>query len=356
MPSAPLHVEPGASQEIPVLTDAAHRAGPDVVMPLLVSVVIEGYNEITLSTSVSDTLLALREQDYPLDRIEVILVTDLSRYRDWSDVADGQLGFHRVAVVPAPPEAGYFEMKNLGAARATGDIIAFVDSDVHPHVGWASAIVRGIASGADAVAGVSTFWTRGRQPIPAAVLEAAASVSWGHIPGRAGAGRTPAAALVAHNFAGRAETIRAMPFGTCYRRNTSNSRLLGDLRGSGRRVDFLAGQRVDHVFAPRWWLVTLHVRVGWEQHVARRIDDTRANRVVRRTSVLEPFIVAGWALAADARAWLRFGRALGHGPAARAARWPLVAAASLCARAAGIVGEFAAMVAPERSRAWAERQ
>jgi len=352
----PPHVELSPPQEIPVLTDPAHYVGADAVLPPLVSVVIEGYNEVTLDTSVSDTLLALRKQNYPLDRIEVILVTDLSRYSHWSDIADGQFGFHRVTVVPAPTEASYFGQKNLGAARATGDIIAFVDSDVQPHVGWASVIVRGIARGADAVAGLSTFSTYGARPMPAALLEAAASVSWGHIPGRAGAGRTPAAGLVAHNFAGRAETIRAMPFGTRYRRNTMNSRLHGGLRRSGQRIDFLSGQRVDHLFSPSWWLVTLHMRVGWEQHVARRIDDTRANRVVRRTSVLEPFIVAGWALAADARAWSRFGRALGYGPAARAARWPLVAVASLCARTAGIVGELAAMVAPERSRAWAERQ
>jgi glycosyltransferase involved in cell wall biosynthesis len=325
-------------------------------MPPLVSVVIEGYNEVTLSTSVTDTLLALREQDYPLDRIEVVLVADQTRYVDWSDIADGQLGFHRVTVVPAPPEVSYFGQKNLGAARATGDIIAFVDSDVRPRAGWVSAIVSGIASGADAVAGLTTFSSRGRRPIPAAVLEAAASVSWGHIPGRADAARTPAAALVAHNFAGRTETISAMPFGIRYKRNTSNTALHFALRRSGRRIDFLAGQRVDHLFSPSWWLVILHMRVGWEQHVARRIDDTPANRVIRRTSVLEPFIVAGWALAADARAWQRFGKALGHGPAARAARWPLVAAASLCARSAGIVGEFAAMVAPRRSRAWAERQ
>ena len=39
-------------------------------MEPLVSVVIEGYNEVALATSISEVLDGLARQDYPLERVE----------------------------------------------------------------------------------------------------------------------------------------------------------------------------------------------------------------------------------------------------------------------------------------------
>lgn len=325
----------------------------------LVSVVVEGFNEVALATSLTDVLEALMAQDYPLECVELILVGDEARYRDWlADYGHGSR-LHGAMAVPVPDGTLYYELKNLGAAQASGEIIAFVDSDVHPDPGWLSAIVRGISRGADVVSGVSAFWSRGRFRPPGPLLEAAASVCWGHTAARqpsSGEGSQPSGGLLAHNVAGRADVIRRIPFRTESGRNCGSSLFFADLKASGARIDFLPDQRVNHSFAPTWFLYPLHLRVGWEEHVTRRITQSRRSRVLRRLGPLEPPVVALIATAADLRAWPLYSRALGHPPRVAVLRFPLVFAASLAARTAGMLGEYAALVMPQRSRAWAEAQ
>ena len=232
-------------------------------------------------------------QDYPLECVELILVGDEARYRDWlADYGHGSR-LHGAMAVPVPDGTLYYELKNLGAAQASGEIIAFVDSDVHPDPGWLSAIVRGISRGADVVSGVSAFWSRGRFRPPGPLLEAAASVCWGHTAARqpsSGEGSQPSGGLLAHNVAGRADVIRRIPFRTESGRNCGSSLFFADLKASGARIDFLPDQRVNHSFAPTWFLYPLHLRVGWEEHVTRRITQSRRSRVLRR---LGPLRAAG---------------------------------------------------------------
>jgi hypothetical protein len=58
--------------------------------------------------------------------------------------------------------AGYYEQKNEGAARAAGDIILFVDSDVVPEDGWLEALIEPLATGAAGiVAGATSVERRG---------------------------------------------------------------------------------------------------------------------------------------------------------------------------------------------------
>lgn len=64
-----------------------------------------------------------------MDRVELILVGSEAQYRDWREMASEERRFRRVVTV----EAGgvlYYELKNRGAARASGEIAAFIDSDV----------------------------------------------------------------------------------------------------------------------------------------------------------------------------------------------------------------------------------
>ncbi len=68
----------------------------------LVSVIVEGYSEVLLPTSVGDSIAGLLEQDYPLGRIELVLIgsTDQQSARR-GGYAAGELPFHRVVTVDA---------------------------------------------------------------------------------------------------------------------------------------------------------------------------------------------------------------------------------------------------------------
>jgi glycosyltransferase involved in cell wall biosynthesis len=323
----------------------------------LVSVVVEGYNELKLAASVTDVLDGLRRQDYPLERVELILVGSEAQYRQWRDLTSGERCFHRVLIVEAEGKL-YYELKNLGAARASGEIVAFIDSDIDPHPGWLSAIVAAIEGGADATAGVSTFRDRSGWRTPRALLHAAASVSFAHVVGRRGGSATfPAAGLLGHNLAGRAETLRSIPFRTRpFARNCSIALLYQDLRAAGARVDLVPGARVEHSFSPGWFVYPFHIRVGWEEYTLRRLSPAMPNGSLRRTGPLEPLLTMLWYVCLDLRAWHRFSRALGQGVVRRWARWPLVLIPSIVARGAGMIGGYAAILFPGRARAWAEAQ
>ena len=68
----------------------------------LVSVVIEGYNEVQLATSMTDVLDGLAKQDYPLDRMELILVgQEEEQYRKWSGLRGEALPFRRLVTLDA---------------------------------------------------------------------------------------------------------------------------------------------------------------------------------------------------------------------------------------------------------------
>lgn len=322
----------------------------------LVSVVIEGYNELQLATSVTEVLDGLAKQDYPLDRIELIMVGSEAQYRDWIQLTAETAPFARVETVEAEG-ALYYKLKNKGAERARGDVIAFIDSDVYPHPSWVSSIVRAMQAGADVTAGVSVFRDRTRRRTPPVLLETAASISFGHVVGEEQDGNGTAAwGIVAHNLALRADVFRAHPFETELGRNAGIGLLHETLRRSGAQIRLVPGQRVEHSFSPGWFLYPFHMRVGWEEYVLRRRRPSDPNRWLMRAGPLEPLVGLPWYVALDARQWFRYSRQLGLGAAGRWGRLPLLLPVSLAARMAGVVGMYGAMLSPDRSRDWAEAQ
>lgn len=100
--------------------------------PPLISVIVSHYRQ---PEQLARTLLALQRQDHPADRLEVIVADDGSPERP--DVPAG-------VVLVRQPDEGFrlAAVRNLGAHRATGDVLVFLDADTSPEPGFLAAITR----------------------------------------------------------------------------------------------------------------------------------------------------------------------------------------------------------------------
>lgn len=95
-------------------------------------------------------LRALAELDYPRDRFEVIVVDDGSGAPPTPQTASLDV------TVLTQPHAGPAAARNMGAARARGEYLAFTDDDCMPETGWLRALAVEAAAGADHVLGGRT--------------------------------------------------------------------------------------------------------------------------------------------------------------------------------------------------------
>ncbi len=126
---------------------------------LTISVIIPVYNE---TERLRTCLSALAEQTYPRDRFEVIVVDNGSRESPQAIV--DRYPFARLAVELTP---GSYAARNYGLKLATGEILAFTDSDCIPSPDWLSAGVAAIeAIGKMAVIGgrINVFAADVNQP------------------------------------------------------------------------------------------------------------------------------------------------------------------------------------------------
>ena len=181
----------------------------------LTCVVIEGYNESKEQGVADDTMAALAGQDYPLDRVHVVLVGSDDQVREWREKFAQGYPFASVVFIEAEG-ASYYELKNRGArAVPEAEVIAFTDSDVRPARRWLSSIVGAIEAGADVSVGLSRFrYGTGCGPDDPLLL-AAALVTFGWIVGRPGADGWPRAqGFLAHSVGFRASVFRDHPYRT----------------------------------------------------------------------------------------------------------------------------------------------
>ena len=98
-------------------------------------------------------MLALTAQIYPADRVEVIIVDNSSMdetedvVRLMSKEAPFPIRYHRKA------DDGPAASRNRGAERATGEILAFTDSDCLPSPGWIRSAIEEFRPGVGLVCG-----------------------------------------------------------------------------------------------------------------------------------------------------------------------------------------------------------
>jgi glycosyltransferase involved in cell wall biosynthesis len=334
----------------------ADPTAPDGRPRPLTCVVIEGYNESKEQGVADDTMAALAGQDYPLDRVHVVLVGSDDQVREWREKFARGSPFASVVFVEAEG-ASYYELKNRGArAVPEAEVIAFTDSDVRPARRWLSSIVGAIEAGADVSAGLSRFRDRAGRGPDDPLLLAAAAVTYGWVVGRPGPdGRPRAQGFLAHNVGFRAGVFHDHPYRTDLGRTCSSDLLFHDLIAGGRRIDLQPEQRAAHYFAWGWWLRTFHYRVGYEVYTQRRESVHDPSRWVARTSVFEPVVTMAWHFLADQPRWFRHARLLGVGPIRRVALFPAVVALSAVARGAEMVGMYSTLLAPRAMRRWAEK-
>ena len=97
-------------------------------------------------------LRALREIDYPRDRLEVIVVDDRGTVR--GAAPPGGLD---VRVVAHREPRGPGAARNTGAEAARGDLLAFTDDDCLPEPGWLRALTAAVAGSSGIAAGGRTL-------------------------------------------------------------------------------------------------------------------------------------------------------------------------------------------------------
>jgi GT2 family glycosyltransferase len=103
-----------------------------------VSVIIPTYNGKAL---LAVCLPSLRDQSYPADRFEVIVVDDAS--------GDGTVGylaakFPEVRVVALAHNSGFIAACNAGVAAARGEILVLLNNDTEAEPGWLAALVAAL--------------------------------------------------------------------------------------------------------------------------------------------------------------------------------------------------------------------
>jgi len=153
------------------------------------------------------TMEAVERQEFPLDRVEVVLVGSADQVRAWQSRAGDPRPFRRLVAVEAG-EATYLGMKNDRARAATGSIIACTDSDVRPQPRWLASIVAAIGGGADVSVGPSPFDGPPPAGPHAPTRLGAASLTWGWTIGpRDAGGRPRVRGFMDHNVALRADVF-----------------------------------------------------------------------------------------------------------------------------------------------------
>lgn len=321
----------------------------------LVSVVVEGYNESRELGTAEATMNALKQQDFPLDRVEVVLVGSLEQAEEWKSLYASGTPFFAVKTV-AIDRANYYELKNRGAEIASGDIIAFTDSDVHPKSTWLPSAVEAIENGADVAVGPSLFRNDTGLNSDNTLMQMAASITWGWILGKNKGGELPQpVGFMDHNVVFRADTFLRHQYRTEFGRICASPLLYRAIANAGGKIALQPKQQVGHYFSWRYWLINLHFRYGYEVFALRRLDKDYPNQWIAKTKILEPLVTMGWHVMLDMRRWFRFSPLLEISSFRRWALLPAVAVMSVVARASEMLGMYATLSAPNAMKQWAEK-
>ena len=189
-----------------------------------VSVVIETKNlELGPKLNLPAVIAGLNQQTYAPGNIEIIVVVDAKNSALSAFVRDSWPDVKLVETT----ETDYYQMKNLGAKVASGDIIVMLDSDCIPCPGWAESFVAQIDVGADAVGGKT------RYPAGEPFSRTFNFFNFGYIQAD---GRGIANSFLPNNVAFKRDVYLRHPFDARLRRSGAARLLCAHLKAHGYRV------------------------------------------------------------------------------------------------------------------------
>jgi GT2 family glycosyltransferase len=126
---------PGSgSSDVPGSGSSESTAGAEGGDPLVSIVIIT----VLGATYLPDCLSSLREQTYPLDRTDVIVVDNGSKEDPSAAVAELYPG---ARVVRSETNIGFSGANNLGARAARGEYVVFINDDTRLHPEWLRELV-----------------------------------------------------------------------------------------------------------------------------------------------------------------------------------------------------------------------
>jgi glycosyltransferase involved in cell wall biosynthesis len=280
---------------------------------LRVSVVVETENERTAhEIGLRQALQALRRQTYPQALTE-ILVVDSGEIPELARLVNALCPGARIVNGAGLRE---YQMKNLGARAATGDVVAFTDSDCEPRPDWVEQIVGSLRTAAPHVVGVQgrTVLRPGRFARQiSALLYGLRTDASGHASRR----------IVADNCAFRRDFLAQVPFDPAQLPTTPETVLYARATGRGLSVVVNDGMRSVHDYpmtdGPRGWLTLFRFFLpraysnGYCMVRARSVtSDLRATWTRWLGPAGPPILVAG-KLLVDLDQIARSDRALGLG-------------------------------------------
>jgi hyaluronan synthase len=119
-----------------------YRPPRDVGLEPSVTIIITAYNE---EDAIYRTVACCYAVDYPRDKLEVIAVDDGSKDRTPAELARAQQTWPDLMVEVFTQNKGKREAMAVGARRASGEILLYVDSDSFPRRDAVRRIVQGFA-------------------------------------------------------------------------------------------------------------------------------------------------------------------------------------------------------------------
>ena len=261
------------------------------VVVTMVSVVVEtGCAATATRVKLDDALAALARQTYPREHLEIIVV-DTGNVPGLDSTTRAHLPDASILRLPG---GWHYEMKNLGLKAATGQIIAFVDSDVMIVPNWVALAVDTLRAAPAEVVGV-----QGRTVLaPGFLSRPATAMLYGLRLDRAG---RYSANLVGNNCAFRGDFLRKTPFEQTHLFTTPDSILMARLRARGARLVVNEAMQATHDYPGISRLLALAHRAGRCMVAARRADTTLPGWWIAWTGPVGPLLLVAGKLVADLR-------------------------------------------------------
>jgi glycosyltransferase involved in cell wall biosynthesis len=315
------------------------RLAPDPkAVGVTVSVIVETINARddtsgSLADDLGATLDGLAQQTVVPDEI-IIVLDDLV---DPSAADELRRRYPHAKFTSSGP-SNYAAAKNTGAAVASGEIVAMVDSDCVPAPEWLEMLLARFSPGIDGVAGCSRY-PRGSLlartftvPALAYVLEQ---------------GDGTATGMNLSNVAFRRELLLRHPLEARIRRHGSCYLLFHHLRAAGARIVYEPRARVAHGCPNGVGILQKHFDRGYDGVGVYRLDEQcvlRGTRFFRRLGAIALVGITGRRIVLD---WVLLARQHSQiGISAFGA--PYWCAVTVMTRLVELFGGFVAIVAPKR--------